>query len=67
MVMHVYLEQPGAPQVMQLRSSPAQAPGAGEVWLEQAAIGVNPLDLSSAKATPRLPCPRVWAWKAQER
>lgn len=57
MVMHVYLEQPGAPQVMQLRSSPAQAPGAGEVWLEQAAIGVNPLDLLQRKGDAPLALP----------
>ena len=49
MVMHVRLEQTGNSQVMQLANTDPQAPGPGEVWLEQAAIGVNPLDVNQRK------------------
>jgi len=49
MVMHVRLEQTGSSQVMQLANTDPQAPGPGEVWLEQAAIGVNPLDVNQRK------------------
>ncbi|UVL63956.1 quinone oxidoreductase [Pseudomonas sp. B21-032] len=58
MVMQIRLTQTGAPAVLQLVQSTAQAPGPGEVWLEQAAIGVNPLDLSQRKGDVpiALPC-----------
>ncbi|MEG0966095.1 MAG: quinone oxidoreductase [Pseudomonas sp.] len=49
MVMHVRLEQTGTAQVLQLHSAQVQTPGPGEVWLEQAAIGVNPLDVNQRK------------------
>ncbi|KJK16641.1 quinone oxidoreductase family protein [Pseudomonas sp. NPDC087612] len=58
MVMQIRLTQTGAPAVLQLVQSTAQAPGPGEVWLEQAAIGVNPLDVSQRKGDVpiALPC-----------
>lgn len=34
---------------MQLQAGAVQAPGPGQVWLEQAAIGVNPLDINQRK------------------
>ncbi|UVM19683.1 quinone oxidoreductase family protein [Pseudomonas wadenswilerensis] len=49
MVMQIRLQQTGAPAVLHLEQTSAQAPGPGEVWLEQAAIGVNPLDVSQRK------------------
>ncbi len=39
----------GAPDVLQLHAVSEQAPGSGEVWLEQAAVGVNYLDVSQRK------------------
>lgn len=58
MLTRVQLHQVGAPQVLQFEQVQAQAPGAGEVWLEQTAIGVNPLDLSqrSGAVPVALPC-----------
>lgn len=58
MVTRVQLHQVGAPQVLQFEQAQTQAPGAGEVWLEQTAIGVNPLDLSqrSGAVPVALPC-----------
>lgn len=49
MVTHIRLEQTGTSQVMQFANVNQQAPGTGEVWLEQAAIGVNPLDVNQRK------------------
>jgi len=49
MVMHVHMVQTGNAQVMQLANANLQAPGPGMVWLEQAAIGVNPLDVNQRK------------------
>lgn len=34
---------------MRLEPVEVQAPGPGQVWLEQTAIGVNPLDVSQRK------------------
>lgn len=58
MLTRVQLHQVGAPQVLQFEQVQVQAPGAGEVWLEQTAIGVNPLDLSqrSGAVPVALPC-----------
>ncbi|OLF53415.1 quinone oxidoreductase family protein [Pseudomonas chlororaphis] len=58
MVTSVKLHQVGGPQVLQFAQAQVQAPGAGEVWLEQTAIGVNPLDLSqrSGAVPVALPC-----------
>lgn len=49
MVMHIRLHQTGAPHVLQLEHGEPRTPGPGEVWLEQAAIGVNPLDVNQRK------------------
>ncbi|MBF4209433.1 quinone oxidoreductase [Pseudomonas donghuensis] len=57
MVMHIRLQQTGAPRVLHLEQTTAQAPGPGEVWLEQAAIGVNPLDVSQRKGDVRIALP----------
>ncbi|WP_448681755.1 quinone oxidoreductase family protein [Pseudomonas nicosulfuronedens] len=47
----------GGPEVLQLEQTRAQQPGPGEVWLEQAAIGVNPLDLSQRSGAVKVPLP----------
>lgn len=42
---------------MVLEEAAPQVPGAGQVWLEQAAIGVNPLDVSQRKGAVAVPFP----------
>lgn len=58
MATRIVLNQTGAPDVMQLEDITPQAPGHGEVWLEQTAMGVNPLDvLQRSGGVPlALPC-----------
>lgn len=57
MATHIAIHETGSPEVMHLRTSEPQAPGPGEVWLTQAAIGVNPLDVSQRKGAVRIPLP----------
>jgi len=57
MVTSAVIHQTGEPQVIQLEQSNAQTPGPGEVWLEQFAIGVNPLDLSQRSGAAPLALP----------
>lgn len=45
MVAVVRIEQTGGPGVLRVEQGAESAPGAGEVWLEQEAIGVNYLDV----------------------
>uniref|UniRef100_Q0HZB1 Alcohol dehydrogenase, zinc-binding domain protein n=1 Tax=Shewanella sp. (strain MR-7) TaxID=60481 RepID=Q0HZB1_SHESR len=42
---HIYLEQPGAPEVMQLTRSPLPVPSAGQVLIRNCAVGVNGPDI----------------------
>ncbi len=42
----VRMDAAGTPDAMRLEPVEVQAPGPGQVWLEQTAIGVNPLDVS---------------------
>ena len=53
----IRLEAFGGPEVMQLVDTAPQAPGPGEVWLAQLAIGVNPLDVLQRKGAVPLPLP----------
>jgi NADPH2:quinone reductase len=46
MATRVYIEQTGGPEVLLLETVKEQVPGDGEVWINQTAIGVNPLDVS---------------------
>ncbi|MEB0077708.1 quinone oxidoreductase [Pseudomonas sp. CCI3.2] len=46
MVSVVKFTHAGAPEVLQVEEVGQSAPGAGEVWLEQEAIGVNFLDIT---------------------
>jgi len=57
MATHIAIHETGSPEVMHLRTSEPQAPGPGEVWLTQAAIGLNPLDVSQRKGAVRIPLP----------
>jgi len=49
MVSVIRFNQSGNPEVLNLESLSEQSPGPGEVWLEQAAIGVNFLDVTQRK------------------
>lgn len=53
----VRIDRTGGPEVMQLEETPVQAPGPGQVWLEQTAMGVNPLDVLQRKGGAVLPLP----------
>lgn len=57
MITTVTINRTGAPEVMQFEQRTVQAPGPGEVWLEQFAIGVNPLDLSQRSGAAPLALP----------
>ena len=57
MVSTVTLQETGGPQVLRFEKTTTQSPGAGEVWLEQAAIGLNPLDVSQRSGAARVPLP----------
>ncbi|MBV6287656.1 quinone oxidoreductase family protein [Pseudomonas aegrilactucae] len=49
MVTTVHIQETGASCVLHLATSTVLTPGTGQVWLEQAAIGVNPLDINQRK------------------
>jgi len=57
MVSTVTIQETGGPQVLRFEKATAQTPGAGEVWLQQAAIGLNPLDVSQRSGAARIPLP----------
>lgn len=57
MLTRVSLQAFGGPEVLRVEQTQAQQPGPGEVWLEQAAIGVNPLDLSQRSGALKVPLP----------
>lgn len=53
----IRFSQPGTPDVLRLQVVEDVAPGPGEVWLEQEAIGVNYLDISQRKGAVPVPLP----------
>ncbi|WP_422402510.1 quinone oxidoreductase family protein [Pseudomonas sp. GZD-209] len=57
MAKRIVLQQTGGTEVLHLQDLPVQQPGPGEVWLEQTAIGVNPLDVLQRKGGAPLPLP----------
>lgn len=57
MVTRVRLDAVGGPEVLRLEETTPQAPGAGEVWVEQRAIGVNPLDVLQRKGAAPIALP----------
>ncbi|QIL78526.1 quinone oxidoreductase [Diaphorobacter sp. HDW4A] len=57
MATRVRIDVTGGPEVMQLEAVQVRAPGRGEVWLEQSAIGVNPLDVLQRKGGAPLSLP----------
>lgn len=57
MVTRIILNGTGTADVMQLEHMAAQTPGPGQVWLEQTAMGVNPLDVLQRKGGAGLALP----------
>ncbi|MDR6714944.1 NADPH2:quinone reductase [Pseudomonas hunanensis] len=57
MTTRILLTDTGSAEVMRLESLQPQAPGPGQVWLEQSAIGVNPLDVLQRKSGAGLSLP----------
>ena len=53
----IRFSEPGAPDVLELQAVDDLAPGPGEVWLEQEAIGVNYLDITQRKGAVPVPLP----------
>jgi len=49
MTTQIWLDHTGNPEVLQVRTIDREAPGPGQVWLEQDAIGVNYLDVTQRK------------------
>lgn len=57
MVAAIRFSAVGEPEVLQVETLEPRAPGPGEVWLEQEAIGVNFLDVTQRKGAVPLPLP----------
>lgn len=57
MVSRITLNATGTADVMQVQQVQPQVPGPGEVWLEQTAMGVNPLDVLQRKGGAPLALP----------
>jgi len=57
MAVRVRIDAAGGPDVLRLEEIQPEAPGAGQVWLVQEAIGVNPLDVSQRKGVVAIPFP----------
>lgn len=53
----IRLSRTGGPEVLALETVDTVAPGPGEVWLEQEAIGVNFLDVTQRKGAVPVPLP----------
>lgn len=57
MTIAIRFDEPGAPAVLRVANITRQRPGPGEVWLEQAAIGVNYLDITQRNGAVRIATP----------
>jgi NADPH2:quinone reductase len=57
MTTQIWLDHTGGPEVLQVRTVDRQAPGPGQVWLEQEAIGVNYLDVTQRQGAVPIPLP----------
>jgi NADPH2:quinone reductase len=53
----IRLKQSGGPQVLELEQVEQSAPGPGQAWIEQHAIGVNYLDVTQRNGTVPIPLP----------
>ncbi|MCW6506963.1 alcohol dehydrogenase catalytic domain-containing protein [Lichenifustis flavocetrariae] len=57
MTTQIWLDHTGGPEVLQVRTVDRDAPGPGQVWLDQEAIGVNYLDVTQRKGAAPIPLP----------
>src|ERR1700712_3053098 len=57
MIKAIKITQAGSPDVMKVVSYEQTDPAAGQVWLEQDAIGVNYLDVTQRNGAVRIPLP----------
>ena len=57
MAVAIYLTQIGRPDVLKIEAVEEQPPGAGQVWIEQDAIGVNYLDVTQRSGAVPIPLP----------
>ena len=53
----IRLKQSGGPQVLELEQVGQSAPGPGQAWIEQHAIGVNYLDVTQRNGAVPTPLP----------
>src|SRR5882724_6874836 len=53
----IRLTKTGGPEVLQVETIVETQPGAGEVWIEQDAIGVNYLDVTQRNGSVPIPLP----------
>ncbi|EJN01739.1 quinone oxidoreductase [Herbaspirillum sp. YR522] len=65
MATRAFIEQTGGLEVLRLEPVKEQTPGQGEVWINQTAVGVNPLDVSQrAGQAPLRQVPTGLGWEA---
>ena len=57
MTTQIWLDHTGGPEVLQVRTVDRDAPGPGQVWLDQEAIGVNYLDVTQRMGAVPIPLP----------
>jgi NADPH2:quinone reductase len=57
MATQIWLDHTGGPEVLQVRTVDRDAPGPGQVWLDQEAIGVNYLDVTQRTGAVPIPLP----------
>ncbi len=57
MAVSIRINAAGGPEALRLEETEPQTPGIGQVWLEQAAVGVNPLDVGQRKGAVVIPFP----------
>lgn len=57
MTTQIWLDHTGGPEVLQVRTVDRDAPGPGQVWLDQEAIGVNYLDVTQRTGAVPIPLP----------
>lgn len=57
MAVAIRLTQTGRPDVLKIETVKEQQPGAGQVWIEQDAIGVNYLDVTQRSGVVPIPLP----------
>jgi NADPH2:quinone reductase len=60
----IWLVRQGGPEVLTFEETTEQAPGVGEVWLDQNAVGVNYLDVQQRNGAVSVPLPSGLGYEA---